>query len=103
MLVLYKRLYHWRLGLLYVFSFAGGVATANFGFGTIHFGEQIALPLLWELSLFALLIVAIGMTIWILCRIIRGAVVIPSMLCQNCGYNLTGNVSGRCPECGEAV
>jgi hypothetical protein len=20
--------------------------------------------------------------------------------CQNCGYNLTGNVSGRCPECG---
>ena len=23
--------------------------------------------------------------------------------CQNCGYNLTGNVSGRCPECGEHV
>ena len=22
--------------------------------------------------------------------------------CQTCGYNLTGNVSGRCPECGEA-
>jgi len=20
--------------------------------------------------------------------------------CQNCGYDLTGNVSGRCPECG---
>lgn len=20
--------------------------------------------------------------------------------CQHCGYNLTGNVSGRCPECG---
>jgi hypothetical protein len=20
--------------------------------------------------------------------------------CQSCGYNLTGNVSGRCPECG---
>jgi hypothetical protein len=20
--------------------------------------------------------------------------------CQACGYNLTGNVSGRCPECG---
>jgi hypothetical protein len=20
--------------------------------------------------------------------------------CQKCGYNLTGNVSGRCPECG---
>ena len=23
--------------------------------------------------------------------------------CQRCGYNLTGNVSGRCPECGKRV
>ena len=23
--------------------------------------------------------------------------------CQQCGYNLTGNVSGTCPECGTAV
>ena len=23
--------------------------------------------------------------------------------CRNCGYDLTGNVSGRCPECGERV
>ncbi|NLE96308.1 MAG: hypothetical protein GX600_11650 [Dehalococcoidia bacterium] len=23
--------------------------------------------------------------------------------CQKCGYNLTGNVSGICPECGEKV
>jgi len=23
--------------------------------------------------------------------------------CQKCGYNLTGNVSGVCPECGERV
>ncbi len=23
--------------------------------------------------------------------------------CQKCGYNLTGNVSGRCPECGSPV
>ena len=28
---------------------------------------------------------------------------IPHSHCQNCGYNLTGNVSGRCPECGTAV
>ena len=27
---------------------------------------------------------------------------IPPGHCQACGYNLTGNVSGRCPECGEA-
>ena len=23
--------------------------------------------------------------------------------CSNCGYDLTGNVSGRCPECGESL
>ncbi len=23
--------------------------------------------------------------------------------CRSCGYNLTGNTSGRCPECGSAV
>jgi predicted amidophosphoribosyltransferase len=24
-------------------------------------------------------------------------------LCRRCGYNLTGNTSGRCRECGEPV
>lgn len=24
-------------------------------------------------------------------------------MCQSCGYNLTGNVSGVCPECGVAI
>ncbi len=28
---------------------------------------------------------------------------IPPGHCQKCGYNLTGNVSGTCPECGEKV
>jgi hypothetical protein len=23
--------------------------------------------------------------------------------CRRCGYDLTGNVSGRCPECGTAI
>lgn len=27
----------------------------------------------------------------------------PAGHCRSCGYNLTGNVSGRCPECGCAV
>jgi len=25
------------------------------------------------------------------------------ILCTTCGYNLTGNVSGRCPECGTMI
>jgi hypothetical protein len=28
---------------------------------------------------------------------------IPPGHCRKCGYNLTGNVSGVCPECGEVV
>lgn len=27
----------------------------------------------------------------------------PKGYCQTCGYDLTGNVTGVCPECGEAV
>ena len=27
----------------------------------------------------------------------------PSHHCQRCGYNLSGNTSGRCPECGAAI
>jgi len=27
----------------------------------------------------------------------------PPGYCQKCGYDLTGNVSGRCPECGAKV
>jgi hypothetical protein len=27
----------------------------------------------------------------------------PADACDRCGYNLTGNVSGRCPECGTQI
>ena len=27
----------------------------------------------------------------------------PTGHCQRCGYDLTGNVSGVCPECGEGI
>ncbi|MCG8406916.1 MAG: hypothetical protein MI923_17095 [Phycisphaerales bacterium] len=28
---------------------------------------------------------------------------LPANHCQNCAYDLRGNTSGRCPECGEAI
>jgi predicted RNA-binding Zn-ribbon protein involved in translation (DUF1610 family) len=28
---------------------------------------------------------------------------LPPYFCLTCGYNLTGNVSGICPECGSIV
>jgi hypothetical protein len=28
---------------------------------------------------------------------------IPTSCCQDCGYDLTGNVSGVCPECGTSI
>ena len=46
----------------------------------------------------ALLALLVPTTIaWIKCRRY------PPGGCQRCGYNLTGNVSGTCPECGTAV
>ena len=40
---------------------------------------------------------AIGLTTIVVWR--RGLLRLPGT-CQKCGYNLTGNVSGVCPECG---
>ena len=33
----------------------------------------------------------------------RGKTRFPRHHCQRCGYDLTGNASGRCPECGAYV
>ncbi len=33
----------------------------------------------------------------------RRLLVTPPNHCQNCGYNLTGNTSGTCPECGTVI
>ncbi len=36
--------------------------------------------------------------VWVMCR-----PPYPRGHCQTCGYDLTGNVSGRCSECGKPV
>ena len=41
-------------------------------------------------------------SIALLCSLARKRQVLPGY-CRKCGYNLTGNVSGICPECGERI
>jgi hypothetical protein len=60
----------------------------------------------WAVSLMALILL-VGVPIWLAIIIGRGRYHqlmgrYPLGRCQKCGYDLTGNVSGRCPECGLA-
>lgn len=51
---------------------------------------------IWFSLAFAAAIPAFRIARWKTCYI-------PEGLCLNCGYNLTGNTSGICPECGTAI
>ena len=52
-------------------------------------GVAVSIPLWIPLAIFVLL----AACLW-------RARVVELHVCTTCGYNLTGNVSGRCPECG---
>lgn len=41
-----------------------------------------------------------SLALWWICRDRRP---VDARICPECGYNLTGNVTGRCPECGTAI
>jgi len=69
--------------------------------------NQLWLPLAWYLAYVGVLSVAMLFVCW--CRGPRprwrsggkDSGDYPVGYCQACGYDLTGNASGRCPECGE--
>ena len=69
----------------------------------------LIIPLAWLLIEFQLLKGDRSGDKWANTRVIlkkyahRAPFDIRGILCTNCGYNLTGNVSGRCPECGRAI
>jgi tRNA(Ile2) C34 agmatinyltransferase TiaS len=52
-------------------------------------GPSIAIPML--------VIVLLAIVIW------QDKRRPPKGACQKCGYDLTGNASGRCPECGTTI
>jgi hypothetical protein len=56
---------------------------------------------MYQLSLWIPLVLAVTATLLIFARDRQRRV--PSGHCPNCDYELTGNVSGVCPECGERV
>jgi hypothetical protein len=60
--------------------------------------EGVLLVLVWGTPLFGTL------WAWLFVRL-RNRLLTrrPSHYCVDCGYDLTGNVSGRCPECGREI
>ena len=74
--------------------------TNRFGFGYLPpdelFGERVAMPI-WPLTFVA----AVLPSLWLLIRF-RSRLQIGDR-CRQCSYNLTGNTSGTCPECGTAI
>ena len=62
--------------------------------GLVRFGTRFSF---WALSLWLPFVFVATPTAFLFWRDRR----YPRQCCQKCGYNLTGNVSGRCPECGE--
>jgi hypothetical protein len=86
--------YHFDIGLLGARPF-GDVRwlRAGRGWGGPWF-RCLELPLV---SLFALVAIPTAYFWW------RDSRRVAPGYCQQCGYNLTGNVSGRCPECSAPV
>ncbi|MBN2445765.1 MAG: hypothetical protein JXO22_03515 [Phycisphaerae bacterium] len=54
-------------------------------------------------SWYPIIIFAVLPTIWLLRRWLARQRRLLYNACHNCGYNLTGNVTGRCPECGTDI
>jgi hypothetical protein len=53
----------------------------------------LVIPLSW-------VVFALSLSTFLLMIPFRFRGITPRGYCQHCGYNLTGNVTGRCPECG---
>jgi hypothetical protein len=113
MVVWYKRmprarlaLWHWlSYGLVWYLTFSAYVILDRGLSGQLPGdGEGLLNWLIGEAISAAtvlLIVLALGMALWGVCRLVRKRVVInDGAMCRSCAYDLTGNVSGVCPECG---
>jgi len=114
LVIFYRRLPNARIGLLFALGFAVGwfltveaLQTVEYRFLIIFWPEERTV-LNWltsrGLRFGAIVLVWCGLSMatWGLCRAFRGKVIVQDgTMCGACGYSLVGNVSGRCPECGE--
>ena len=112
-LVCYRRLMTASSAMMYSLGFGiGWYATFSlaqfvlFGVWKGFSPQQRTLAnLIWRHSRSFIVIVAItmaaNMAIWGIRRLVSGKVTLwREDLCSACGYDLTGNLSGKCPECG---
>ena len=84
---LWWRLCLWVTQVLPTASLAFAVSSQNYD-------AAMNVPLLW--SLYFMIGPAVAARL-------RTSEWLPPGFCRNCGYDLTGNVSGRCPECATPV
>lgn len=87
--------------LLFVLSTSGGVAAleCSFSAARVNHTKGYVGILLCAALICAVLSIC---SVWYLAKTFWMAR-IPKGSCQGCGYDLTGNVSGRCPECGREI
>ncbi|MCP4594421.1 MAG: hypothetical protein GY842_27130 [bacterium] len=75
-------------------------ALHHLGMETLHY-RRVVFPL-WAPFFLCLFLPAVWF-MWFIGRSVRRHRRRRRDLCPNCGYNLTGNTSGVCPECGEPI
>jgi hypothetical protein len=90
----------WRIAEALLMLFAAPLLSAAFFVRGLR-SDRLGAPWGVQMSLGLILLVAPG--IWAEARLPKKKQKPPEGLCQKCGYNLTGNVSGMCPECGTKI
>lgn len=97
-----------RLVLMFVFGCIGLIVAAGAVATLLEALQRLGVPL-WQYDL-ATAVAGLGAVvlgwaggIWIGYRTARRSEAIDLTRCLGCGYDLKGNTTGLCPECGRAI